>query len=513
MRWNDFDVIGKVNMCDRHDRKPLDHYCLEHEEIVCEQCATEKHAQTPCQSMLLVDASKHVAVKLEASVPELKKLRGASQSILDGKRLDDTLKIVDEAEELLDNYVAELKRKINNAKSLLRPFSELSREERWKLKTVATKKIPPGVPNKGTTDYDEARDLVSRLQEVGKQTKTAREVLNALPGYVDVSVNLKFIDSLSFDGNPILVTKKGQPVEKDDDIISEISASEFGKQQETVYLIEKSHFSLEHCTDIVILEDYIIASVGDSVQKRDRKRMSFRQALTAPGAGKLCLIGETSEVTVLQKNGYITVFETYPNLQPLFRLLSDAVYHDISYLESTMGDYGCPKDSPVFVVCYTNRDPFVSDCVSLIQPKRTKYPGKLPSYHVTSRILAESAFGKTRARFVDARTLATFQGRYIIIGALKGITCINKAGVLIWTVDTYKKIVHLMTYRTLVFVCVHEECKIMTIGTQGLVIEENVLPPIDIQPRKLSAYNDTLMARYHDKYEWIIFKKMYEDVN
>lgn len=500
-------------MCDRHESKEVDHYCLEHDELVCEQCATENHAQTPCQSMPLVEASKHVAEKLVKGVAELRKLKDASQSILDGKRYEDTLKTVAEAEELLDKYVDELKCKINNAKSFLRPFSELSREERWKLKAIATKKITTdGLVRGGTTDFDEAKDMAVQLQEVRKQTKNATEVLEGLPNYVDASINPQFINSLSFDGDPVLVTRKGQIVSENCSEADDASSTTT-VPQETVYLIQKSHFSLEHCTDIVLIDEYMIASVGDSIQKRDRKRMSFRQALTLPGARKLCLIGETTEVSAMQNNGYVTVLETMPNLVPLYRLMTDTQYCDVSYLESTIGDVGCPEHSPVFVVCYTKTDNFTYDCVDLIQAKRTKYPGRLPTYHTKSRTIADSGFGRHKSRFLGVRSVCAFQGRSIITGALKGATCLSKSGALLWTVDTYRQIIHVMTYRTLAFVCVDGERKILTIGKQGHVIEENILPPMDIHPQKLSANADTLMAKYHDKYEWIIFKKIYENAD
>lgn len=498
-------------MCDLHGNRELDHYCTEHEEIMCSQCATEGHTKTPCQSMPLVGASKQVADQLEEGMFELKKLKSASQSILGGRRLDDMMRMVQEVEDMVDSYFVEIKRKIDNAKSLLKPFSVLSREEMWKLKTIATKKLPTAPPVRTSTDdQDVARDLVARLQEVRKQTKAAKDVLNTLPNYVEVSIGPGFMESLSFEGNPIVITQKGQTILTDDDFHGSVSSA--SGPQETVQLIEKSHFRLEHCTDIAILEDCIIASVGDSVQKRDRKSMSFRQAMAIPDAGKLCVIGETTEVSVLQKTGYITIFDTFPNLKPLYRLLTDAVYHDMCYLESMQGDTGCPKQSPVFVVCYTNRDIFSSDCIDLISAKRTKYPGKLPSFHVKSTTVAESSFGKDKSRFVGTRSISAYQGRFIVAGAKSGVTCINKAGFLIWMVNTTKHIYCMLTYKTLIFVYAKDERKIMIIGKQGQVVEENVLPPVDICPQKLSADKDMLMVKYGGKYEWIIFQKKYENV-
>ena len=497
-------------MCDRHDKKELDHYCIEHEEIVCEQCATENHAQTPCQSMLLVLASKHVNAKLEAGVFEIKKLKKTSQSILDGTRLDDTMRTVHEAEEMLDTFVEKARKKIDHAKSLLRPFSELSREELWKLKTIATKKIPSEAPvRSSTTDIDEARDLVTRFQEIRKQSHMATEVLNALPSYVDVSINPDFTDLFSFDGQPVLLTRKGDVLEEDDEFLD--GAPTTTSLQETVRLVEKSHFSLDHCSDIALLDDCMVVSVCDSVQKRDRKRMSFRQALTLPGAGKLCVIGATTEVSVLQKAGFITIFETDPDLRPLYRLMTEIRYYDMCYFKSTQGDIGCPKQSPVYVVCYTNRDAFSSrssDCIDIVQAKRTKYPGRLPAFNLKSTTIADSAFGKSRSRFVGARSVSALQGRFIIIGAKNGVTCIDTTGELKWTVNTNKPINHLMTYRSLLFVCTADERNIMVIGKQGHVMEENVLPPVDIFPQKLCAYEEILMVKYMDKDKWIVFKKI-----
>lgn len=495
-------------MCDRHKEKPLDHYCLEHETLVCAQCATESHAQSPCESMPLVAASKHIQAKLDIGVSELKQLKGVSQAILDGKRQDDTLNTIQEAEALLDSYIAEIKSKFQSAKSMLKPFTELSREERWKLKAVATKRIPNGPKSMGE-DFQDARDLSTRLQEVRKQAKAAKEALNSLPNYVEVSINPEFINALKFDGKPVIVTRKGQETDSGDEMDDSKSSTTVG--QETVYLVEKSYFSLEHCTDIVMFEDFIVCSVGNSIQKRDRKRMSFRQALTLEGAGKLCILGETTEVSVLQNGRFITIIETVPDLTILYKLMIDKHYFDISYLECTLGSgYNCPEQNPVFAVCHSQQEAFLSDFVDLIQAKPTRYPGRLPSYNIDSRTIAESQFGRNKSRFRGARSVCAFQSRNIVVGALKGVTCVAKTGVLIWTIDIYKPIVQVMAFRTLVFVCVKDERKLMTIGKEGHVISENILPPIDLYPQKLSALNDILMVKHADRFRWIIFKKMYE---
>lgn len=477
---------------------------------MCEQCATEEHSQTPCESMPLIEAAIHIAPQLEMGMSEFRKLKSVSQSILDGNRQDETLRTVNEAESLLDHYVEELKKKLQRARVSLRPFSELSREERWKLKAVATKKIPNGPVLKENPDYHEAREMATRLQEVRKHTKIAKETLNALPNYVEVSISKEFLSSLKFDGNPIVISRKGQAEEIADDL--DDSASSMTLTQETVYLIEKSSFSLEHCTEIVMMDEYIIASVGDSIQKRDRKRMSFRQAITLEGARQLCIIGETSEVSVLQKSGHITIIETLPNLTVLFRLVSDKHIVDISYLESTMGPYGCPEQSPVFVVCYAvNRESFLTEYVDLVQAKPTKYPGKPPTFAIDARTIAESAFSKNKSRFRGIWSVSAFQHRSIIVGASKGVTCLSKTGNLIWTIDIYQQVTQVMAYRTIIFVSVKDERKIITIGKQGHVIEENILPPMDLYPERMTAYKDTLMVKHRGQYKWIIFKKMYEN--
>ena len=125
-----------------------------------------------------------------------------------------------------------------------------------------------------------------------------------------------------------------------------------------------------------------------------------------------------------------------------------------------------------------------------------------------STTIADSAFGKSRSRFVGTRSVSALQGRFIIIGAKNGVTCIDTTGELKWTVNTNKPINHLMTYRSLLFVCTADERNIMVIGKQGHVMEENVLPPVDIFPQKLCAYEEILMVKYMDKDKWIVFKKI-----
>jgi hypothetical protein len=435
-----------------------------------------------------------------------------SQSILDGNRQVDTLRTVAEAEALLDQFVDEIKQKFKKAKSMLHPFSELSREEMWKLKAVVSKKLPNGPHVRETEDLHEARDLVTRLQEVRKQTKSAKDTLNSLSNYVEVTVNQDFLNSLSFDGNPIHIKKQVDADDSVDEMPDDSASFLTTSQQETVYLIEKSSFTLEHCTDIAIMDEHhIIASVGDSVQKRERKRMSFRQGISVPGAGKLCVIGETTEVSVLQqRSGHITVIETEPNLTILYRLNFHHQFVDISYLQSVVGTDGCPTQSPVFAVCYSVHDSFVTENIDLIQPKPTRYPGKPPTFLTKSTTIAESDSHINKSRFRGISNVATFKNRYILVGATRGVTCINKKGTMIWTIDLFKRVTQIMAYRTLIFVAVKDERKITTIGKQGHVIEDNIMPPMDLYPQKISAFEDQLIVKHTGLYKWTIFKKMYE---
>ena len=498
-------------MCDRHG-KPLNFICIEHEIYVCERCAVEDHSRTPCQSLPVANAAQAIVSKLEVGTSELKKLKSTSRSILDGKRQDETLKTIEDAELRLDKFVDEMKKKLMKVKMSLRPFSELTRESRMKLKSISTRKIPngPAIRN-GDEDGDEVRDMLERLKEIRKRTQEAKSVLYSLPSYVEVEISKEFIHALKFSGNPVHVYKKGE-VEDEESMRDNQTESGYSiALQETVYLIEKSAFVLEHCFDIVILDEYIIATVGDSVQKRDRKRLTYRQAISMDNASFLCKIGETSEVAVLQRFLCITVLETTPNMFILFRISVDKPYTDICYLESLYGmPYGCPDPSPVFVGCYARRESPMMDCVEIILAKKTKFPGRSPCYNVASKTIAESGMGKQKSRFRGAKTVCSYQNRFVVVGASMGVTCIDKSGNLIWTVDMYKQVLHVMSFRTLIFVITEGEDRVATIGQSGLVIAENVLPPGKVAPENLTAHDDVLMVKHRYKHKWGMYKLMFE---
>ena len=498
-------------MCDRHN-KQLDYVCLEHEDIACERCATEEHSRTPCECIPLAKASRHLISKLEVGMSELKKLKSTSRSILEGKRQDDTVKTIQDAELRLDKFVDEMKKKLQKAKMSLRPFSELTRESRLKLKSVATRKILNGPPIRDGGDDHEVRDMVERLKEIRKESREAKSLLYTLPSYVEVEINKDFIDALKFSGNPVLVYKKGI-VEEDENVNDNQTESSYSIVQETVSLVEKTAFVLEHCFDIVIMDEYIIATVGDSVHKRDRKRLTYRQAISIENASFLCKIGETSEVAVLQRHLCITVVETNPNMYVLFRIAADKPYTDICYLESLYGmPYGCPDPSPVFVGCYGKRDPPMNDVVEIILAKKTKFPGRLPCYSLATRTIAESGMGKQRSRFRGARTVSSFNNRFVVVGASMGVTCIDKSGNLIWTVDMYKQVLNVMSFRTLIFVVIEDEDRISTIGQSGLVIAENVLPPGKVSPENLSAQDAMLMVKHRKQDKWSMYNLLFENL-
>ena len=497
-------------MCDRHG-KPLNFICIEHENYICERCAVEDHSRTPCQSVPLANAARPIVSKVELGMSELKKMKSTSRAILEGKRQDDTVKTIEDAELRLDKFVDEMKKKLLKAKMSLRPFSELTRESRLKLKSISTRKIPNGPPIREGGDDNEVRDMLERLKEIRKQTQEAKSVLYTLPSYVEVEINKDFIHTLKFSGNPVLVYKKGEIEEEELMNDNQTESAYSMTQQETVYLVEKTAFVLEHCFDIAIMDEYIIATVGDSVQKRDRKRLTYRQAISMDNASFLCKIGETSEIAVLQRYLYITVLETTPNMFIMFRITIDKPYTDICYLESLYGmPYGCPDPSPVFVGCYGRRDPPMLDFVEIILARKTKFPGRSPCYNLAAKTIAESGMGKQKSRFRGAKTVCSYQNRFVVVGASMGVTCIDKSGNLIWTVDMYKRVLHVMSFRTLIFVIIEGEDRVAIIGQSGLVIAENVLPPEKVAPENLTAHDDVLMVKHSSKDKWGMYKLMFE---
>ena len=502
-------TLNESKMCDRHG-KPRSFICLEHEEYICEKCAVEDHSLTSCQSIHISNAGRYVISKVEMGMSELKKLKSTSRSILDGKRQDDTVKTIEDAELRLDKFVDEMKKKLLKAKMSLRPFSELTRESRYKLKSIVAKKIPTGQPVRNGGDEEEVRNMVERLGEIREQCRVAKSTLYALPSYVEVEINKDFIHAMKFAGQPILLFKKGE-VEEEVDVNDNQTVSSYSQTQETAYLVEKSSFVLEHCFDIVIMDEWIIATVGDSVQKRDRKRLTYRQAITIDNASFLRKIGETSEVAVLQRYVCITVLETNPNMYVLYRIAIDRPYTDICYLESIYGmPPGCPDPSPVFVGCYSKRETYLMECIELIVAKKTKFPGRPPYYTLAARTLAESGRGKQRSRFRGARSVCSFQNRFVVVGAAVGVTCIDKSGNLIWTVDMYNQVVYVMSFRTLVFVIIEGENRITTVGHSGLVITENALPPGKVAPEKFTAHDETMMVKHRNADKWSMYKLLFE---
>ena len=492
----------------------MEQFCLEHETLLCEKCVQDEHAASPCESLDILDASKHVHSKLEDGVHELRSLKETCQSVIDGNRVTDTIHIIEKAENILEHFYREMKGKLQRAKSLLRPFTELSNEEHWKLKTVISKKVPHVGPfTTEDLNTDKASGLIVDLQDVRKQTQNAKDVLYSLPNYVDVSINPDFIDCLHFDGMPILFRRHGELVKQEDmdDRVSLVSLP-----QESVHLREASQFTLEHCTDVAIFDDYLIAAVGDSIQRRDRKRMLFRQAIALEGAGKVCRLGETSEISVYQKDGHIAILNTFPDLTVLYKLMGEHQYLDISYMNTiTSKRQNCPDQSPVFAVCYKRAgERQAYDYVDIIHAKTTRHPGRLPHYNVHSRTIADSEYGKQKARFRGVRNVCAFEDRSVIVSASMGITCVSRVGVLIWTVDAAKPITSIMAYRTLVFFSQEGENKITTIGKHGHVVDENILPPMNgLAPSTMVASSDTLMVKHNDQYKWTVFRKQYEFVH
>ena len=80
------------------------------------------------------------------------------------------------------------------------------------------------------------------------------------------------------------------------------------------------------------------------------------------------------------------------------------------------GGPNCPDNPPVFAVCYSRQDAFMTDFVDLIHPRSTRYPGRLPHYNIESRTIAESQFGRNKSRFKGLTSVCAFQSRNIVVG-------------------------------------------------------------------------------------------------
>lgn len=220
-------------MCDIHGRK-LEYFCLHHEDYCCRSCKDKDHVLPPCECMHVRDVYDRLQLEMEEHIQDLIRLKDKSKRILDSSYQRNLLYRVNDEEIHLDKFYKDMKRKLKETKLKIKAFTsdELSEHLRQQLNALVSKATP-----KKFSKMERPKDMVQQLKYVKKLIKGSNGLLYSLPNYIEINIDTKFTNLLSYNGDPVVI--RGRPkfltrdlVSEEEFILSDDDENEHGESDE-----------------------------------------------------------------------------------------------------------------------------------------------------------------------------------------------------------------------------------------------------------------------------------------
>lgn len=179
---------------------------------------------------------------MEEKIQEFLQLRDRSQRILDGSYQRNLLYRLNDEESHLDKFYKDMKKKFKETKLKIKAFTsdELSDTVREQLNALFAKSVPVKFGRN-----DRPQDMQQQLKSVKKQIHNANTVMYSLPNYIEIAVDPKFINLLTYNSDPIVI--RGRPkymaqVSTDDEMEVIDDADDFSETEED---LNKQHVKTE----------------------------------------------------------------------------------------------------------------------------------------------------------------------------------------------------------------------------------------------------------------------------
>ena len=290
-------------------------------------------------------------------------------------------------------------------------------------------------------------------------------------------------------------------------VVQDINPSKklFLKNKQNAKFIVRERFQLEGCEDALVLKDTVILSMGDSLQKRDKKTMKLVVSMKLSNTSNMCVLnGAPTKIAVYQTGKCITIIETATGLLLVYRIRVKQPYVDMCHIETI--DDGPPHPSYVFAATYQGYPNAPVNCIDVIKAKETKRPGRPPTYdpHATEINLSNQGYA-TKEIF----GIGGFQDGHIVVGTGDAVVCISKTGRQVWRTAVQREISGILCTKLYVYACLQDHKKIITFNKAGFITNDNIIPDLDIIPCKISANWDMLLIKDFKTKTWVsvVFKQ------
>lgn len=264
----------------------------------------------------------------------------------------------------------------------------------------------------------------------------------------------------------------------------------------------KERFQLQGCEDAIVLKDSMVLSLGDKVQKLDRKTMKLAVEMKLANCSTLCAITDTpAQVAVIQLQKCITVLDTQFGLSVVYKIKIKQDYVDFCHIGNT--DDGPRHPSYLFAAIYKGFPNQPVKCVDVVQAKHTRRPGRPPVFDIKTTELDMSGFKPNIIYGIGG-----FNDGHFVLGTGEAVVCVSEAGKLVWKTPVSREVSGILCTKSYIYACLQEEKKVVIFNRAGFVTDENVIPNLDIIPCKVSANWDIMLLKDFRTKAWvsIVFK-------
>ena len=260
----------------------------------------------------------------------------------------------------------------------------------------------------------------------------------------------------------------------------------------------QNKLELEDCVDVVAVKDGIVLSLGNLIQKRDKKTMKIISEMKLSHAGNMCPIHGTNFIAVLQEKKCITLINTVKGLSIVYRIRIEKDYSELCHVETT--DSGPVHPSFVFAAMYRSAENLPINAVDIVQARETKRPGRPPMFEASVSNVPLYMQGSEVQKILG---ISAFSDGKIVFGVPNALVCVTRTGKFLWKVALQRDISGVFCTSNYVYACVQDQRKIMTLNKMGYITEDNIIPDLDVIPCRISAYWDFMTVKDFKSKTWV----------
>ena len=260
----------------------------------------------------------------------------------------------------------------------------------------------------------------------------------------------------------------------------------------------QSRIELGDCIDTVVVKDGIVLSMGNTIQKRDRKTLKIISELKLSHAGKMCPVHGTNNIGVMQYKKCIAIINTVKGLSIVYRFNIGKAYDDFCYVETV--DTGPIHPSYVFAATFQIAENLPINSIDIIQARETKRPGRPPMFGMVASNIPLDIQGIETQKILG---ISAFSDGKIVVGVPKALVCVTKTGKFLWKVAVQQDISGVFCTSNCVYACVQDQRKIITLNKMGYITDDNIIPDLDAFPCRISAYWDCMLVKDFKSKAWV----------